>query len=379
MVSVRATVGDTTPHTGRESFSRSTPSSAGWRTSRPILRHPVPQHGFHRRCHRPGRHRGRSRSREAGAAGQEPFSAAGADHGAARIYQYRSGQERLPVSESTGQYAAAVAAPSCAAATCWGWYSLSQRRIVSRRGGVQAGSSRGGFLGKHMEDLTAKGAGRAMLSRLPLPVYPAARRLHGSAIQDRHPTAVGSTMASSVHRRLRSPGGWVRQVVPQGMCSRHRAIIHRAVSGSSRCAAKWPAAPPARRTPSASRCADSPSAEWAARSHWREKPSRKASSTMPSSPMSRPAGTVPRRPAQQRDAPASMFPIPQISSPAGAVTVSARPSTNTVRSSRSAPAPAPPGAGDRAAAPAKKRRAVLAAPWRSAAWTWPASWPRRTR
>ena len=27
------------------------------------------------------------------------------------IYQYRSGQERLPVSESTGQYAAAVAAP----------------------------------------------------------------------------------------------------------------------------------------------------------------------------------------------------------------------------------------------------------------------------
>ena len=52
------------------------------------------------------------------------------------IYQYRSGQERLPVSESAGQYAAAVAAPILCGGDVvgvgrCGWYSLSQRRIVS--------------------------------------------------------------------------------------------------------------------------------------------------------------------------------------------------------------------------------------------------------
>ena len=56
---------------------------------------------------------------------------------------------------------------------------------------------------------------------------------------------------------------------------------------------------------------------------------------MPSSPMSRPSGdSTPAARSSRETPPASMFPIPQISSPAGAVTVSARPSTNTVRSSR---------------------------------------------
>ena len=69
-----------------------------------------------------------------------------------------------------------------------------------RRGGVQAGSSRGGFSGQAHGDLTAKGAGRAMLSRLPSPVYPSSPKAPWISIQTAIPTAVGSTMASSIHR-----------------------------------------------------------------------------------------------------------------------------------------------------------------------------------
>ena len=73
--------------------------------------HPGPQHGFHRRCHRPGRHRGRSRGREAGLPGKNLSPQLEQIMEQRSIYQYRSGQERLPVSEGTGQYAAAAAAP----------------------------------------------------------------------------------------------------------------------------------------------------------------------------------------------------------------------------------------------------------------------------
>lgn len=69
-----------------------------------------------------------------------------------------------------------------------------------------------------------------MLSRLPLPVYPSSQKAPWISIQTAIPTAVGSTMASSVHRRLPVSRRMVRQVVPQGKCSSHRAIIHRAVS-----------------------------------------------------------------------------------------------------------------------------------------------------
>jgi len=69
-----------------------------------------------------------------------------------------------------------------------------------------------------------------MLSRLSLPVYPSSPKAPWISIQTAIPTAVGSTMASSVHRRLPVSRRMVRQVVPQGKCSRHRAIIHRAVS-----------------------------------------------------------------------------------------------------------------------------------------------------
>ena len=40
-----------------------------------------------------------------------------------------------------------------------------------------------------------------MLSRLPLPVYPSSPKAPWISIQTAIPTAVGSTMASSVHRR----------------------------------------------------------------------------------------------------------------------------------------------------------------------------------
>ena len=69
-----------------------------------------------------------------------------------------------------------------------------------RRGGVQAGPSRGGFSGQAHGDLTAKRAGRAMLSRLSLPVYPSSPKAPWISIQTAIPTAVGSTMASSIHR-----------------------------------------------------------------------------------------------------------------------------------------------------------------------------------
>ena len=117
------------------------------------------------------------------------------------IYQYRSGQERLPVSESTGQYAAAVAAPILCGGDVLGLVLfVSAEDRLPRRGGVQAGSSRGGFSGQAHGDLTAKGAGRAMLSRLSLPVYPSSPKAPWISIQTAIPTAVGSTMASSIHR-----------------------------------------------------------------------------------------------------------------------------------------------------------------------------------
>ncbi len=91
-----------TTRDGEVIFKKYSLSSAGWDFAAQLLRHPGPQHGFHRRCHRPGRHRGRSRGREAGSCWARTFSAAGADHGAAQIYQYPAGQERLPV-PSAGQ------------------------------------------------------------------------------------------------------------------------------------------------------------------------------------------------------------------------------------------------------------------------------------
>ena len=69
------------------------------------------------------------------------------------IYQYRSGQERLPVSESTGQYRGGGGRPHpVRAATCWGWYSLSQRQDrLPGEGEYKLAQAVAGFLGKHME------------------------------------------------------------------------------------------------------------------------------------------------------------------------------------------------------------------------------------
>ncbi len=137
---------------------------------------------------------------------------------------------------------------------------------------------------------------------------------------------------------------------------------------SSRCAAKWLALPRSAPYPSASWCADSPSAEWAARSHWRESPAERPAATMPSSPMSRPSGdSTPAARSSREMPPASMFPIPQISSPAGAVTVNARPAQTPSDPAGSAPAPAP-GAGDRSGSSSEKKGGLSSrTPWRSAA------------
>ena len=147
------------------------------------------------------RHRGRSRGREAGAAGQEPFSAAGADHGAA---QHLSVPLRAGAAAGLREYRAVRGGGGRP-------HPVRRRRVGAgtlclsggsspRRGGVQAGSSRGGFSGQAHGDLTAKGAGRAMLSRLPSPVYPSSPKAPWISIQTAIPTAVGSTMASSIHR-----------------------------------------------------------------------------------------------------------------------------------------------------------------------------------
>ena len=68
------------------------------------------------------------------------------------IYQYRSGQERLPVSESTGQYAVAVAAPILCGGDVLGLvlFVLAEDRLPGE-GEYKLAQAVAGFLGKHME------------------------------------------------------------------------------------------------------------------------------------------------------------------------------------------------------------------------------------
>ena len=142
------------------------------------------------------------------------------------IYQYRSGQERLAPS-STPPWPW-WPPPSCAAATCWGWYSLSQRRIVSpARGSTSWPKPWRAFWASTWRP-DCKGSRES--DALPAPFARLSQQPEGSMDQhtDRHPHRRrqhhGQQRPPPVSRRM------VRQVVPQGKCSRHRAIIHRAVS-----------------------------------------------------------------------------------------------------------------------------------------------------
>lgn len=68
------------------------------------------------------------------------------------IYQYRSGQERLPVSESAGQYAAAVAAPILCGGDVLGLVLfVSAEDRLPGEGEYKLAQAVAGFLGKHME------------------------------------------------------------------------------------------------------------------------------------------------------------------------------------------------------------------------------------
>ena len=68
------------------------------------------------------------------------------------IYQYRSGQERLPVSESAGQYAAAVAAPILCGGDVLGLVLfISAEDRLPGEGEYKLAQAVAGFLGKHME------------------------------------------------------------------------------------------------------------------------------------------------------------------------------------------------------------------------------------
>ena len=68
------------------------------------------------------------------------------------IYQYRSGQERLPVSESTGQYAAAVAAPILCGGDVLGLVLfVSAEDRLPGEGEYKLAQAVAGCLGKHME------------------------------------------------------------------------------------------------------------------------------------------------------------------------------------------------------------------------------------
>ena len=67
-------------------------------------------------------------------------------------YQYRSGQERLPVSESAGQYAAAVAAPILCGGDVLGLVLfVSAEDRLPGEGEYKLAQAVAGFLGKHME------------------------------------------------------------------------------------------------------------------------------------------------------------------------------------------------------------------------------------
>ena len=68
------------------------------------------------------------------------------------IYQYHSGQERLPVSESAGQYAAAVAAPILCGGDVLGLVLfVSAEDRLPGEGEYKLAQAVAGFLGKHME------------------------------------------------------------------------------------------------------------------------------------------------------------------------------------------------------------------------------------
>lgn len=117
------------------------------------------------------------------------------------IYQYRSGQERLPGLREHRAVCGGGGRP----------HPVRRRRVGAgtlclsggsspRRGGVQAGSSRGGFSGQAHGDLTGKGSRES--DALPALFARLSQQPEGSMDQhtDRYPTAVGSTMASSIHR-----------------------------------------------------------------------------------------------------------------------------------------------------------------------------------
>ena len=68
------------------------------------------------------------------------------------IYQYRSGQERLPVSESAEQYTAAVAAPILCGGDVLGLVLfVSAEDRLPGEGEYKLAQAVAGFLGKHME------------------------------------------------------------------------------------------------------------------------------------------------------------------------------------------------------------------------------------
>ena len=68
------------------------------------------------------------------------------------IYQYRSGQERLPVSESAGQYAAAVAAPILCGGDVLGLVLfISAEDRLPGEGEYKLAQTVSAFLGRHME------------------------------------------------------------------------------------------------------------------------------------------------------------------------------------------------------------------------------------
>ena len=125
------------------------------------------------------------------------------------IYQYRSGQERLPVSESTGQYAAAVAAPILCGGDVLGLVLfVSAEDRLPGEGEYKLAQAVAGFLGKHMETGLQREPGERCSPGSLRPFIPAARRLHGSAYRPPSPPPSAAPWPAASTGSRRSPGGW---------------------------------------------------------------------------------------------------------------------------------------------------------------------------
>ena len=125
------------------------------------------------------------------------------------IYQYRSGQERLPVSESTGQYAAAVAAPILCGGDVLGLVLfVSAEDRLPGEGEYKLAQAVAGFLGKHMETCLQREPGERCSPGSLRPFIPAVRRLHGSAYRPLSPPPSAAPWPAASTGSRRSPGGW---------------------------------------------------------------------------------------------------------------------------------------------------------------------------